>query len=40
MLLLIPTRKSENASTLRAEKDITFQVDELQYLLSDLGQRG
>lgn len=40
MLLLIPTRKSGITSILREEKDITFQMDELQYLLSDLGQRG
>lgn len=40
MLLLIPTRKSGITSVLREEKDITFQMDELQHLLSDLGQRG
>lgn len=35
MLLLNPTRKSGMTSILREEKDITFQMDELQYLLSE-----
>lgn len=37
MLLLIPTGKSGAASILRKKNNITLQMDELQYLGSDVG---